>query len=252
MISSTSIIKMSSKNDDTDSSQKIFTEDCRSVSLVSLEAFDFQASGYPTKRDSSYVSLEDDCYSYDDCSVFSDIEPITPPHQNKRIKLLKKSVRFVDMEISQKDSYLPLLQTRMIHPISNDFQDELFWSKKELVQIQSEAKLVQATDPDVQEYVQAFRHIQELVTLSGSDLAVDSSADYDLMLDGLRDGWRGLECYGSSLLAQKQRTRNIIQTILASQNDPTRLADVANSLSAPSVAWSVALGVATHETVDTL
>jgi hypothetical protein len=234
----------------------------RSISIVSLEDFVLSdedctlTQKLPLKRsrsslDSSTVSVgvvSDDESCYSDSSV-----AVKRSTKRPRITEKKKSVHFADEPTTSCTTYSALQQTISIPVVAADIHHELFWSKKELQEIQRDCKVAQAADFEVQEYVEAFRSLQDTVMKESetSDPVHSVSASFDTVLDGLVDGWLGLERYGTSHAVQKTRTKQYTQSVITAQrSSPDTLAAMATRLSSPSVRWSVALGNASHKAAE--
>jgi hypothetical protein len=216
----------------------------RTVSILSLDEFVHSEDEYTLD---SQVSTSKRQLQSSDCAEVSDDESCCCTDDaferpKKRLRVdKKKSVRFAEELTTAK----VLHESKSIPALKSDMYSELFWSKKELQEFQTDCKITQSTDYEVQEYVEAFRVLEDSVMKS--DLTMGSSADFDTFLDGLKDGWLGLECYGTNNAVRKSRTRQYVRTVIATQHScPHKLGEIATNLSAPSVRWVVALGNATH------
>lgn len=213
---------------------------------------DIVRSGFSTnsssrKRFSSCISLDSYALDSDDDSVIGDELPlISPERVSKKTRYSKKVVHFADSSAGTQ-----LVQTQLIQPLhsSEDNMNVLFWSRKELNKIQMEAKFMLATDADIQDYVELFQCTQAKVMKSASIDALPLNDDSLFLLNGLKDGLRGHECLAPSHQFRRREVCKIVHTVVAAQHDAA-LPELASSLSAPSVAWAMTLGLAESQATD--
>jgi hypothetical protein len=207
----------------------------------------FSTNSSSRKRFSSCISLDSVALDGDDDSVIGDDLPlISPERAYKKTRFSKKVVHFADSSAGTQ-----LVQTQLIQPLhgSDDIMNVLFWSRKELNKIQMEAKFMLATDADIQDYVELFQRTQAKVMKSTSIDVLSLNDESLFLLNGLKDGLRGLECLAASYHSRRREVCKIVHAIVAAQHDAA-LPELAVSLSAPSVAWAMTLGVAESQATD--
>lgn len=190
---------------------------------------------------SSIVSL----YGYSSCTDEDDSivsESGVFEHPRKKARLFKKSVRFVDVNLCCNNKPINIIQVSD----SVDFDEikKLFWSREDLRRFQTEAKIMHATDSDIRDYVDVYHRARHHFVNSRTNLSIPlSSNEFHIFVDGLYDGWHGLESFSPTEQIRKRDVQKIVQSIVAAQKE-LKLADIAASLSAPSSAWAWVIGQA--------
>lgn len=178
----------------------------------------------------------------DDDSMTSDCGFLKP--QRKRLRLLTKSVRFVDTNTCSDLKPLELVS------VSNNVEYEaenVCWSCEDLSRFHGEAKMMYGYSADVRDYVDAFQKVRDHFFNFNSIHAISgfSRDEFHTFVQGLCDGWRVLECFASAQRNRERQVRKVVETIVAAQK-LSNLAEIASSLTATSVAWAAAIGRAEH------
>jgi hypothetical protein len=192
----------------------------------------------------SIVSLEADTVSIDEESSLADDN--FGYQRRKRARRSKKSVHFVDMNLSSDE--MPVEVVSIKHKLEFDTEN-LYWTRKELSCIQREAKMIIAFDVNVRDYVDAFQQCRDR-TLKRHNTNVGESLvltdELPCFVDGLREGWRGLEIFSSSQKSRQIEVRKIVRTVVAAQQDYD-LAQKAASLTTLSGEWAQFVGRMEYE-----
>ena len=205
----------------------------------------------PAKRCVSIVSdVEDGIINDDESNCFSEdlaahIEdefdhPVIHIRKKVRGNVQKKSVRFAD------DKFM---ETRFIPEFPPDGNERsslmsMFWSQAELNQIKMDARLEQALNCDISDYIEAFEKAYEHFVCKSPSLDMKKGGLVGTLVfeNGLKDGYRGFELFSSLQSLRQRRARSYVKSMVEKQNSHNFDEQLIVSTAA-SLRWAQFLGM---------